>query len=93
MRSAANPYRKSDPRWFDVDLDCAKLPYFLRAYYAWKNGLPFAYVDAVSGSADDLRYGKRPDRAVSHESITDHGRGINGPRAIYQLIDTVFSAT
>ncbi len=93
MRSAANPYRKSDPRWFDVDLDCAKLPYFLRAYYAWKNGLPFAYVDAVSGSADDLRYGKTPNRAVSRENIVDHGHGIDGPRTLYRMIDTVYSAT
>ena len=23
--------------------DCADLPYMLRAYFAWKNGLPFAY--------------------------------------------------
>ena len=93
MRSKANPYRKSDPRWFDVDLDCAKLPYFLRAYYAWKNGLPFAYVDAVSGSADDLRYGKTPNRAVSREDIVDRGHGIDGPRALYRMIDTVYSAT
>jgi hypothetical protein len=93
MRSAANPYRKSDPRWFDVDLDCAKLPYFLRAYYAWKNGLPFSYVDAISGSADDLRYGKTPNRAVSREDIVDHGHGIDGPEALYRMIDTVYSAT
>ena len=93
LRSTANPYRHSDPRWFDVDLDCAKLPYFLRAYYAWKNGLPFSYVDAVSGSADDLRYGKTPNRAVSREDIVDHGHGIDGPRALYRMIDTVYSAT
>ncbi len=93
VRSKANPYRRSDPRWFDVDLDCAKLPYFLRAYYAWKNGLPFSYVDAISGSADDLRYGKTPNRAVSREGIIDHGHGIDGPEALYRMIDTVYSAT
>lgn len=93
IRSNANPYRHSDPRGFDVDLDCAKWPYFLRAYYAWKNGLPFSYVDAVSGNGDDLRYTKTPNRAVSRHAILDHGEGIGGPAALRELYDTVYSAT
>ena len=92
VRAPAHPYHHSDPRWFDVDLDCAKWPYFLRAYYAWKNHLPFSYVDAISGGAD-LKYGKHGNRPVSRESLIDHGHGINGPKAIYELTDTVFSAT
>src|ERR1700712_5176488 len=48
LRSSANPWAGSEDRAFlDVDVDCAKLPYLLRAYYAWKKGLPFSYVDAV----------------------------------------------
>lgn len=31
--------------------DCADLPYFLRAYFAWKLGLPFAYRPCSRGSA------------------------------------------
>ncbi len=31
--------------------DCADLPYFLRAYFAWKLGLPFAYSSCSRGSA------------------------------------------
>src|ERR1700677_4082596 len=51
LRSSANPWAQNEDRAFlDVDVDCAKLPYLLRAYYAWKKGLPFSYVDAVSGS-------------------------------------------
>src|SRR3954467_9057023 len=51
LRDPANPYRASDGRGFlDIDVDCAKLPYLLRAYYAWKNGLPFSYADGVTGS-------------------------------------------
>ena len=92
VRGADNPYHASDPRWFDVDLDCAKWPYFLRAYYAWKNHLPFSYVDAISGGAD-LKYGKKGNLPVSRTSLIDHGHGINGPKALYELIDTVFSAT
>src|SRR5690348_6966072 len=42
LRSAANPWRGSDSAFIDIDVDCAKFPYLLRAYYAWKNGLPFS---------------------------------------------------
>jgi hypothetical protein len=31
--------------------DCADLPYFLRAYFSWKVGLPFAYRPCGRGSA------------------------------------------
>ncbi len=47
IRSTANPYRYSDPPSAFFWSDCADWPYFLRAYYAWKNGLPFAYTSSV----------------------------------------------
>jgi hypothetical protein len=31
--------------------DCADFPYFLRCYFAWKNGLPFSYRACNRGSA------------------------------------------
>jgi hypothetical protein len=31
--------------------DCADFPYFLRSYFAWKNGLPFSYRFCNRGSA------------------------------------------
>src|SRR5262245_20949060 len=43
LRSAANPYRDTDPPNLSVFSDCSKLPYLLRAYFAWKNGLPFSF--------------------------------------------------
>src|SRR5580658_2903918 len=78
LRSAANPWARSDGAFKDVDVDCAKLPYLLRAYYAWKNGLPFSYVDGVSGSGD-LRFSKTSNYPVSRSDIIDHGGGIDGP--------------
>src|ERR1700742_4552853 len=78
LRDAANPWRGSDARFLDIDVDCAKLPYLLRAYYAWKNGLPFSYVDAVSGSGGDLRFTEQANRPVSRHDIVDRGGGING---------------
>jgi hypothetical protein len=32
--------------------DCADLPYFLRSYFAWKNGLPFSYRSCGRGAAE-----------------------------------------
>ncbi len=93
LRNAANPYRKSDQAFLDIDVDCAKLPYMLRAYYAWKNGLPFSFVDGLSGQGGDLRYTKTANRATSRHDFTDHGGGINAPEAIRGLLSTVYSGT
>src|SRR5215467_7239371 len=93
LRNPANPYRNTDQAFVDIDVDCAKLPYLLRAYYAWKNGLPMSYVDAVSGSGGDLRFTKVANRAVSRHDMIDRGDGINAPRAIQQMLESVFSGT
>ena len=85
LRNAANPYRNTDQAFVDIDVDCAKLPYLLRAYYAWKNGLPFSFVSAVSGEGGDLRFTKTANRAVSRHDFIDAGGGINGPKAIREM--------
>jgi hypothetical protein len=36
----------------DLEPDCADLPYFLRAYFAWKVGLPFVYRACTRGRKD-----------------------------------------
>jgi hypothetical protein len=93
LRSPANPWAATEARGFlDVDVDCAKLPYLLRAYYAWKNGLPFSYVDAISGSGD-VRFSKIANVPVSRTDIVDRGSGIDGPKAMRALLDTVFTAS
>jgi hypothetical protein len=89
LRSAANPWRGSDGDFIDIDADCAKFPYLLRAYYAWKNGLPFGYADGVSGA----RFSQGGNRVVSRAEITDHGGGIDPKRAILALMDNVYSGT
>jgi hypothetical protein len=89
LRDPANPWRGSDGRFLDIDVDCAKLPYLLRAYYAWKNGLPFSYVDGVAGS----RFGDKSNRIVSRRDIIDHGGALDGPAAIRQMLDEVYSGT
>jgi hypothetical protein len=89
LRDPANPYRGSDGRFLDIDVDCAKLPYLLRAYYAWKNGLPFSYVDGVGGS----RFGHASNRIVSRAGMIDHGGGIDAPTAIRAMLSNVYSGT
>jgi hypothetical protein len=89
LRDPANPWRGSDRGFLDIDVDCAKLPYLLRAYYAWKNGLPFSYVDGVAGS----RFGHTANRIVSRAGVIDHGGGIDAPAAIRTLLDNVYSGT
>ena len=67
LRSSANPYAHSDGAVIDIDADCAKFPYLLRAYYAWKNGLPFGYADGVRGD----RFSKGGNNVVSRAQIID----------------------
>jgi hypothetical protein len=93
LRDPANPYRKTDQHFLDIDVDCAKFPYLLRAYYAWKNGLPMSYVDGVSGEGGDLRFTKTANRATGRHDIIDRGDGIDAPAVIHQMLDTVFSGT
>lgn len=65
LKSAANPYINSDPKGLSYYSDCADLPYYLRGYFAWKNGLPYSVVSKVTANVGpgedpktvkDLRY-------------------------------------
>ncbi len=51
--------------------DCADLPYFLRAYFAWKIGLPFGFRDCDRGT--DARPPRCGDMATN-ESVTVSGK-------------------
>jgi len=71
LAGSANPYRSSDPKGFYISADCADLPYVLRAYYAWKNGLPFTYstgVRSIAGEAD-IRFSKSGNKVTGRRSI------------------------
>jgi hypothetical protein len=43
--------RKGEDSQFPAEPDCADFPYFLRAYFAWKLGLPVSYRACSRGSA------------------------------------------
>ncbi len=63
----------------------------LRAYYAWKNGLPFSYVDKIEGDGSDiLRFSQTSNRAPVAPMIWwITGAGIpTGTRPLYTISTT-----
>lgn len=91
INSKANPYFGTDGRGINFNADCADLVYMLRAYYAWKNGLPFTYVSGVySRGGGDIRFSPKGNRVAGRNSITGTA---NGRSVIYAIRDAVSSAT
>ncbi|MGD9827993.1 MAG: hypothetical protein AB7E70_02910 [Hyphomicrobiaceae bacterium] len=89
----SNPiYAVSNPPGSVFFADCADLPYVLRAYYAWKNGLPFSYSVAVSplGPSRDIRYTARGNRVVSRRDIV--GGAADARRVLREIADAISSA-
>jgi hypothetical protein len=89
----ANPfYRASNPADMRFHADCADLPYLLRAYFAWRNGLPFAYSAAVSpkGRSQDARYNTTGNQVSSRRDLT--WASIDARQAIPQMTQAVTSA-
>lgn len=93
LRSPANPYRDSDPKNLRFLADCADFPYMLRAYYAWKNGLPFGYVNGVSGKGSDIRFYGGGNRPSSRRDLVDHGGGMNAVQLLHDIHVDVSTAT
>ncbi|MEI9996870.1 MAG: hypothetical protein WDM91_19910 [Rhizomicrobium sp.] len=93
LHGPGNPFRASDPEGIYFRSDCADLPYVLRFYYAWKRGLPFAYVSDVEprGHTRDIRYTAKGN-AVSERVMVPSGEQ-SGYAVIDTLRDTISSAT
>lgn len=91
INSSANPYFGTDGRGIDFNADCADLVYMLRAYYAWKNGLPFTYVTGVyARGGGDIRFSSKGNRVAGRRHITG---GENGRSVIYHIRGAVSSAS
>lgn len=71
--------------------DCADLPYALRAYFAWKTGLPFAYRACNRGLAN------APPKCDSPSIVTEFIHGASSQASFRkftrQLADTVHSGS
>lgn len=92
IRDPANPFRASDDADIRFRADCADLPYFLRFYYAWKRGLPFAFVNDVSprGRTRDIRYSPRGNQVEERRDVLS---GDNAVSVMSRLRDMISSAT
>ena len=86
----ANPkFHAQNPPGHMFQADCADLPYVLRAYYAWHNGLPFSFSVAVRAHplpADKANARSTKGRIVTGNQITDRydivGPGPDGRAAL-----------
>jgi len=89
----SNPmYRASNPPGMYFYADCADLPYMLRAYFAWKNNLPFSYSTSVSpiSATHDIRYTVLGNKIASRRDIK--GPALDARRVIPQIVNTISSA-
>jgi hypothetical protein len=93
LRGRGNPFRASDPKGVYFRADCADLPYVLRAYYAWKRGLPFSYESAVSprGYTRDIRYTAKGNKVAERRDIVSGQT--TGLGLLETLRDTISSAS
>lgn len=92
LASEANPYRHTDDVAFSGD--CADMAYILRAYYAWKNGLPFSYQSAMrtaDGKREDVRYSSGGNIVAGRRSVTA-SKPINGVSFIRRIPGEVSTA-
>lgn len=85
LHDPANPFHASDAAGIYFHSDCADFPYVLRAYYAWKRGLPFSYVSAVTprGASRDIRY------TVNGNSVVERKDVLTGSTSGYELLETL----
>ena len=91
LSSEANPYRDPDERIFYGD--CADMVYTLRAYYAWKNGLPFSYQSAVvaKDGSGDTRYSSSGNKITARRAAIG-AKPIHGPSYIAAIRGIVSTA-
>jgi len=93
LHGPGNPFRASDPEGIYFKSDCADLPYVLRAYYAWKRGLPFSYVSVIEprGHTRDIRYTRNGNEVVERKDVLSGS--ISGYELLEELRDIISSAT
>lgn len=94
IKSPANPYRHTDPKT-RFYVDCADMPYVMRAYFAWKNGLPFAWqsgMQAADGPGGDLRYSSYGNVVVARDSVPRTASGVNAIPILHNLVNVVSTA-
>mgnify|MGYP000645702649 CR=1 FL=1 len=95
LKSPANIYRGSDPAGMNFYADCADLPYLLRAYFAWKNGLPFSYASGVAavGKSKDLRYSRYGNYIYARTDVRPPAQGMwPNAQVVFRNLNNVISS-
>lgn len=99
IQHPTNPYKGSDAGQLDIHVDCARLSYAMRAYFAWKNGLPFSHVSQVVARAeadkkDNPRYTKNGNVVLARSNMLPaKNKLIDGPTYITgKLMKSVYTA-
>jgi formylglycine-generating enzyme required for sulfatase activity len=89
LHDPSNPFQASDPPNAFFRSDCANLPYVLRAYFAWKRGLPFSYETGVAplGGAADDRYSPNGNRVTARTDV------LTGSTSGYALLSKLLGAS
>lgn len=97
LSAPANPLAAGDPPGLVFSADCADLVYMLRAYYAWKKGLPFGFVNLVEArdpmGEGDLRATIHGNMAVSRWDVTAQTPGADIRGVLQTIRDQVSTAT
>jgi hypothetical protein len=94
LKSSANPYRHTDPK-VRFYADCADVPYLLRAYYAWKNGLPFSWQSAMrsaDGPGMDIRYSSNGNIVAGRQSVPATEQGVSAIPLLREIVNTISTA-
>lgn len=88
LKGSGNSFRDTDPPGVRFYSDCAQLPYVLRAYFAWKRGLPFSYESGISprGATSDVRYSLTGNQVTSRTDV------LTGSTDGYKLLRTLIAA-
>lgn len=96
LKHAANVYRGRNPKGVRFYADCADLPYTLRGYFAWMNGLPFAFASAVApnGYTRDIRYVAAGNRVIEKTAVINQPGQVpaDGPLMLQRISNYVSSA-
>ena len=81
--------KKGEDSQFPAEPDCADFPYFLRAYFAWKLGLPVSYRSCSRGSADKPPRCGPPE--IDHTFVGTTARSADFHRVSRRIMDRVTS--
>jgi hypothetical protein len=93
LHGVGNPFRASDAPDIRFESDCADLPYVLRAYYAWKRGLPFSYERDVEprGHTRDIRYTRNGNAVIARTDVLSYAT--SGYALLNDVRDMISSAS